>query len=49
MEKVDLLVNNNVDVRGSLEFWGDLNSYNENLLEFKDSLKEKLKNFIDKM
>ena len=42
MEKVDLLVNNNVDVKGSLEFWGDLNSYNENLKEFKDSLKEKL-------
>ncbi len=44
MEKVDLLVNNNVDVKGSLEFWGDLDSYNENLLEFKNSLKEKLKN-----
>lgn len=44
MEKVDLLVNNNVDVKGSLDFWGDLDSYNENLLEFKDSLKEKLKN-----
>ncbi len=44
MEKVDLLVNNNVDVKGSLEFWGDLNSYNENLLEFKNSLKEKLSN-----
>ena len=42
MEKVDLLVNNNVDVKGSLEFWGDINSYNENLKEFKDSLKEKL-------
>ena len=37
MEKVDLLVNNNVDVKGSLEFWGDMNSYNENLLEFKNS------------
>ena len=44
MEKVDLLVNNNVDVKGSLEFWGDMNSYNENLLEFKNSLKEKLNN-----
>ena len=42
MEKVDLLVNNNVDVKGSLEFWGDMDSYNENLKEFKDSLKEKL-------
>ncbi len=44
MEKVDLLVNNNVDVKGSLEFWGDINSYNENLLEFKESLQEKLEN-----
>ena len=37
-KKVDLLVNNNVDVKGSLEFWTDLDSYNENLLEFKNSL-----------
>ena len=44
MVKIDLLVNNNVDVKGSLEFWGDMNSYNENLLEFKNSLKEKLNN-----
>lgn len=44
MEKVDLLVSNNVDVKGSLNFWGDMNSYNENLLEFKNSLKEKLNN-----
>lgn len=44
MEKVDLLVNNDVDVHASLEFWGDMDSYNENLLEFKDSLKEKLSN-----
>lgn len=43
-KKVDLLVNNNVDVKGSLEFWTDLDSYNENLLEFKNSLKEKLNN-----
>lgn len=44
MEKVDLLVSNNVDVKGSLDFWGDIDSYNENLLEFKNSLKEKLNN-----
>ena len=44
MEKVDLLVNNNVDVKASLEIWGDMESYNENLLEFKNSLKEKLNN-----
>lgn len=42
MEKVDLLVSNNVDVHASLEIWGDMDSYNENLLEFKNSLKEKL-------
>lgn len=42
MEKVELLVNNNVDVNGSLEFWGDMDSYNENLLEFKNSLEEKI-------
>ncbi|CDF12370.1 diguanylate cyclase (GGDEF) domain [Mycoplasma sp. CAG:776] len=42
MEKVELLVNNNVDVKGSLEFWGDMDSYNENLLEFKNSLEEKI-------
>ena len=41
MEKIDLLVNNGVDVKSSLEFWGDLESYNENLKEFKDSLNEK--------
>ena len=41
-KKIDLLVNNNVDVNGSLEFWGDMSSYNENLLEFKNSLPEKL-------
>ena len=44
MEKVELLVNNNVDVKESLEFWGDMDSYNENLLEFKNSLKEKVNN-----
>ena len=44
MEKVDLLVSNNVDVKASLEFWKDMDSYNENLLEFKNSLKEKLNN-----
>ncbi|MCM1053589.1 MAG: response regulator [Ruminococcus sp.] len=42
MEKIDLLKNNNVEVDASLEFWGDLNSYNENLKEFNDSLEQKL-------
>ena len=41
MEKMDLLISNNIDVKGSLDFWGDIDSYNENLLEFRNSLKEK--------
>jgi len=44
MKNVELLKNNNVDVDASLEFWGDMESYNENLLEFKDSLSSKLAN-----
>ncbi len=42
MEKIDFLKNNNVEVDASLEFWGDLESYNENLKEFNDSLSQKL-------
>lgn len=42
MEKVDLLKNNGIKVNEALDFWGDLDSYNENLLEFKESLNEKL-------
>lgn len=44
MENIDLLKNNNVDVDASLEFWGDMDSYNENLMEFKESLNSKLAN-----
>jgi len=44
MDKKEFLKNNNVDVDVSLEFWGDMDSYNENLLEFKDSLNSKLAN-----
>ncbi len=44
MDKKELLKNNNVDVDASLEFWGDTESYNDNLLEFKDSLNSKLAN-----
>jgi len=44
MEKVDILRNNNVQVDSSLEFWGDMSSYNENLKEYKDSLNDKLSN-----
>ena len=44
MEKVELLKNNNVDVEASLEFWGDMSSYNDSLKDFKDSLEEKVNN-----
>lgn len=44
MDKKEFLKNNNVDVDASLEFWGDMESYNENLLEFKESLSSKLSN-----
>ena len=44
MGKVDLLIKNNVLVNESLEFWGDMESYEESLKDFKDSFKEKLEN-----
>lgn len=44
MNKVELLKNNQVDVDASLEFWGDMDSYNENLKEYRDSLDDKLSN-----
>ncbi len=44
MKDVKLLKDNYVDVDASLEFWGDMESYNENLLEFKESLNSKLAN-----
>ncbi len=40
--KIDLLKNNNVDVNAALELWGDIDSYNESLKEFKDTLNSKL-------
>lgn len=42
MNKVDLLKTNNVDVEASLELWGDMDTYNGGLKEFKDSLPSKL-------
>lgn len=44
MEKMEVLKNYQVEVDQALEFWGDINSYNESLKDFKDSLAEKLKN-----
>lgn len=40
--KIDLLKTYNVDVNAALELWGDMNSYNESLKEFKDTLNSKL-------
>ena len=44
MNDVNLLKQNNVDVEASLSLWGDMDSYNESLKEFKDSLNSKLAN-----
>ncbi len=44
MEKLDLLKNYGVHVDEALEFWGDLDSYNDSLREYKNSLNEKIKN-----
>lgn len=44
MNNVDLLKAYNVDVTAALELWGDMDSYNESLKEFKDSLNSKLNN-----
>ena len=42
--KIDLLKSYNVDVNAALELWGDMDSYNESLKEFKDNLSSKLSN-----
>ena len=44
MEKIEILRNNNVNIEGALEMWGDINTYNSSLLEFKESLNSKLAN-----
>lgn len=41
---MNILKNSNVEVSSALEFWGDVDSYNDGLLEFRDSLDEKLEN-----
>lgn len=40
----EILVKNNVDVESALSLWGDIDSYNDALKEYHDSLPEKLKN-----
>lgn len=42
--KIDLLKTNNVDVDAALDLWGDMESYNESLKEFKETLNTKLAN-----
>lgn len=39
---VNVLKENHVDIDASLELWGDMNSYNASLKEFKESLSSKL-------
>jgi len=40
----DILLKNDIKVDEALEFWGDMDSYNESLKEYRDSLEDKLKN-----
>lgn len=42
MNNVDLLKEKNVEVEKALELWGDMDSYNESLKEFKETLNSKL-------
>lgn len=42
MEKLEILKSNGVDADTALEMWGDTGIYNDNLLEFKESLNSKL-------
>lgn len=44
VKDINILKSNNVDVDAALEFWGDIDSYNDALLEFKKTLNEKLEN-----
>lgn len=44
MNNIDLLKAYNVDVNAALELWGDMDSYNESLKEFKETLNSKLTN-----
>ena len=42
MKNIDFLKNNNVNIDQSLELFGDIETYNETLQEFKDGIDEKL-------
>ncbi len=42
MKEVKFLIDNNVDINSSLELFGDIETYNETLKEFKDGINGKL-------
>lgn len=44
MKDVNLLINNGVDVNASLELFGDINTYNETLEDFLNTVDEKIGN-----
>ncbi len=46
MRNKEVLEKRGVDVKASLEFWGDMESYEENLKELRDSLSSKLDNIL---
>ena len=42
MKDVSFLVENGIDVKGSLELFGDMNMYNETVSDFLNSVPKKL-------
>lgn len=44
MNNEKVLIQNQVDIKSALELWGDMESYNDALKEFKNSLNSKLEN-----
>lgn len=44
MKDVNMLINNGVDVKKSLELFGDMDTYNDTLIEFLNGVTEKLNN-----
>lgn len=47
MKDTNILINNGIDVNASLELFGDIETYNETVIDFLDGLQDKLDN-IDK-
>lgn len=51
MENIEILKENDIDLEGALGLWGDMESYNEALKEYRDAFPQKrndLKTFIEK-